>query len=216
MKTLVSVVLIVMAGYLASCFDDADAQSASLAALEARIAALEANRPGDRAFAAPENSGPAKAASDGKLLGTTLGFSAAPYLSDEITIKSAAGYLFVANSVGQSGVTGPNNHALFYESNDCTGQAYMSGISSYAAQQGYVFTILANAGTTWDNPAQFFYVPAGSVDAGPLAFGSRLAAVDQPCSVQSGNEVNAFPAIANDSNVTGVDGGPIKLPVTIG
>lgn len=221
MRTLVSVVVIVLAAYLASCFEDeATAQSGGVsleqyAALVARVEALEANQPGDRAFSA-DATGSAKAASDGKLLGTTLGFSAAPHLSDELVIKSAAGYLFAANSAGTSGLTGPNNHALLYESNDCTGQAYMSGISAYAAQQGYVFTILANAGTTWDNPAQFFYVPAGSVDAGPIAQNSKRPAVDQPCVVESDNVLNAFPALANDPTVTGVEGAPIKLPVTVG
>ena len=221
MKTLVSVAVVFLAAFFASCLHDeggADAQSsvsrAEFDALLARVAAMESNQ--NRAFAAPVSGGFAKAAAqDGKLLGTTLGFDAPPHLSSYIQVKSQQGYLFSVPNTG-TGVAGPTNHEIFYASNDCSGQGYMNGISDYGAQQGYVFAITANGGTTWDNPAQFYYVPAGSLRVGPINFNSRRGSLEEFCAATSGTETSAFPALSNDAAVTGVDSGPIKLPVTVG
>lgn len=211
MKTVVSVVVIFLAAFVASCLDDAGAQSGSLAQLEARVAALEANQ--NRAFAAP--AGVAKAASDGKFLGATMGFNTLPSQSSSIEVKSANGYLYSVPNTGE-GVTGPTNHEVFYASADCSGQGYMSGISDYGAQQGYVFALTANGGTTWDDPSQFYYVPAGSVRAGPINVQSRRANLEEGCVSVANTENIAYPALLNDPEVTGVDSGPIKLPITVG
>lgn len=221
MKTLFSVLLIVASAFVASCLDDAEAQSgvsrAEFNALLDRVTALEANAPGDKAYSA-DAAGLAKAATpEGKALGTALGFSGGlPDSSNEMGLRSATGYLYTVN-VGSGEKTGPKNHEIFYESADCSGQGYMTGISDYAARQGYVFAITANGGTTWDNPSQFYYVPAGSVRVAdiPVNVQSRRAAIEAFCFSANDTENIAFPVLANDPAITGVDSGSISLPITI-
>lgn len=211
MKTLVSVVLIVLAGYLASCFDDAGAQSGNL---EARVAALEANAPGDKAYSSDPRTGVAKAVTaDSRALGTVLGFDATPHAANKANLRSQMGYLY-SLQLGGSGKTGPETHAILYTQANCADQGYIADISAYGAEQGYVFTIPANGGTTWDDPSQFYYVAAGTGASGPITYVSTRASLEE-CTQNSGTVPVAYAVIPNDPAITGVESDGATLPITL-
>lgn len=214
-----AILVMLTAGMISACLDEADAQSGSVTraefeALLDRVNSLESR---NVAFDSSTGSaGMAKATSDGKELGSTLAFNAVPQSSTQVSLKSATGYLYSVDLNGVDGLTGPANHEIFYESNNCSGQGYISGVSDYGANQGYVFAITNNGGTTWDDPAQFYYVPAGSVRVGPINFASRRSSIEEFCVATNGTEQVAYPVLPNDPAITGVDSGPIKTPITLG
>ena len=213
-----AILVMLVAGLISACLDDAGAQSGSFsqAEYEALLARVEALESRNMAFAAEGSTGMSKATSDGKELGSALAFNSVPQASTQVTLKSALGYLYTVDLNGVNGLTGPTNHEIFYESGNCSGQGYISGVSDYGANQGYVFAITNNGGTTWDDPAQFYYIPAGSVRTGPITFNSRRASIEELCVPSTGTEQVAYPVLPNDPAVTGVDGSPIKTPITLG
>ena len=215
MKTLLSVLLIVAAGFVASCFDDAGAQSGSLAALEARVAALEANPPGDKAYSsdAPAGFAPSAETADARALGTVLGFDSTPQSASKANLRSALGYLY-SLQLGGSGKTGPESHVIYYTQANCVDQGYISDISVYGAEQGYVFAVAANGGTTWDNPAQFYYVAAGTPATGPINYVSTWNSLEE-CTTNSGAIPTGYAVQVNDPAITGVENDGATLPITL-
>lgn len=203
-----AILVLAGAGIISACFDSAAAGDSDLAA---RIAALEA-RIGDTAY----SKGAGKAtASAGQQLGTVLSFDQVPSSASQVTIRTAKGYIYEASPMGLNGFTGPTNQEIFFASYDCSGQGYIDGISDYGAAQGYIFTITYDGGSRWDNPAQFYYVPQGTVKAGRIDYHSRLASIDEGCAQIDGTDTRAYPAYPNDAAVTGLESAAIPAPVTI-
>lgn len=232
---LASLAIIVVAGIVSACIDDSGASSGGVTRAEyedllARVEALEAERPGDRVVAggAVGASSLAKAAGDGTVLGTAVGFlpsNVPAYQSRLFTLKSAQGYLYsVPNEPNANGVVGIGGLGvdgaiapLYYENNDCTGAPYASGadVSEYGAQQGVVFRL--HAGTfneVIDSPSQYFYIVAGTDRRDGMIYASRRVNVGS-CELASGTLPTSFLVQPNDSAATGVESAPIATPVTL-
>ena len=239
-KTLFSVLLIFAAAFVASCLNDdgggADAQASGVSraefdALVALVAALQANRPGDKVFAAAESVGAFKAASAvGRPLGTMVGHlpaNVALSRSEFFSLKSAAGYLYaVPNSPNANGAVGIATYAgdsttgsryVYFGTDDCSSFPIVPGteVSDYGASQGLVFRIGAGEfNEIIDNPAQYFYIPAGTLRDTNVSYASRMARVGY-CEAASGILPASYVALPNDPIVTGVDSAPIAAPVTL-
>lgn len=217
MKTVVSVLVIVLAAFAASCFDNeaSGVSESEFQQLLNRVATLEANAPGDKAFSSDASGASlGKAAASGRALGTALQFNGAPSGATEIGLRSPNGYLYAVNLVGSGGKTGPVNHEIFYEAAGCVGQGYIAAVSDYGAEQGYVFAVTASGGTSWNDAAQFYYVAAGTKGAGPINYASTRGSLEE-CSANSGTVPVAFAVLPNDAAVTGVESSAITLPITL-
>lgn len=243
-QTLFSLVVILAAGVIAACIDDSNAQSsagvtraeydalvATVATLQAKITALEANQPGDKVFAAGSGSSPAKAAtSDGKPLGTMVGHLPADVplsQSQFFSLKSSAGYLYaVSNERSGSGLVGLATYAgdgatgsryVYFGTPDCSSFPIVPGsdVSDYGASQGLVFMIGSGEfNQTIDDPAQYLYIPAGSERAENSSYASRMSRVGF-CEAETGTLPTSYVALPNDPTVTGVDSAPVAAPVTL-
>lgn len=235
-QALLSFAAVLIAALGAACLDEAQSHSGVSAdefqALLDRVAALEADKPGDKVYAANDAPAPggAKAVSAGaRQLGTAVGFLPADvplHRANRFSIKSERGYLyFVPNdNSSPSGVThigglqdGGSAAPLFYASADCTGQGFVSTqfLGDYGASQGIVFRLGAGEfNEINDDPNQFFYVPAGTARVTGIAYLSQTNSITK-CTVESG-VISGYPAIVNDPAVTGVESAPIEIPVTIG
>lgn len=240
MKTAVSVLLIFLAAFVASCLNDdggADAQSgvtrAEFDALLERLAAVEANQPGDKVFAAAPASGgfTTKAASAaGQQLGTMVGHlpSDLPLSKSQFfSLKSSSNYLYaVPNGPNSEGVVGIATYAgdnatgsryVYFGTDDCSSFPIVPGseVSDYGASQGLVFMIGAGEfNEVIDNPAQYFYIPAGTLRDTNVSYASRMAKVGY-CEAASGILSASYVALPNDPGVTGVGSEPIAAPVTL-
>lgn len=235
-QVLYAITVLAAAGIISACLDEAESHSgvsaaefdAYVAATEERLAALEANQPGDKVFAAnTPTGGLTKAVSSGaKPLGTAVGFLPADvpaHQAQQFNLKSDNGYLYTVPSErnaavsGFVGITGVGG--IFYESFDCTGQPYVSNIqvSDYGAQQGVVWRISAGpTNSDFDDPRQYLYVAAGSVAVESLTVNSVKGHVDECTVIGPETFLRAYPAQQNDPAVTGVDSAPVELPITIG
>lgn len=233
--SLLAVLVIII---VSACLDDSEAQSTSTItraefdALVAQVQALQANQPGDKVFAAEAASGAfAKAASAvGKPLGTMVGHlpSDLPLSRSQFfSLKSSTGYLYaVSNERNANGVVGIGTYAgdgatgsrfVYYGSDDCSGFPRVPGslLSDYGASQGLVFMIGAGEfNDVIDNPAQYFYIPAGTEREDNFNYGSRWSRVGF-CESGPGTLAVAYPAFQNDPAVTGVDSSPVAAPVTL-
>jgi len=222
------------AGFLQACFSDSNANNnsglskaeveamiaAAVEPLEQRIAELEASGGGERVIGGSASNGTAtlKMTADGTLetsgqdLGTLLGYipSNVPvYESTLFSLRSPKGYLYaVPNGPNKNGAVGiREEEAVYYESPDCSGQAFAGYyISAYGAEQGSVFRV----GDT------HYYVAAGTPQ-NTIAVHSKKAA-DGAC--QYVGEYDARPAFGyrvsiNDPEVTGVASAPIPTPIVI-
>lgn len=237
----VALVVILCAGLIQACMDDADAQTsggstiarAEFDALLARVTALEANQPGDKVFAAVAQSGAlAKAASAaGKPLGTMVGHlpSNLPVSRSQFfSLKSSTGYLYaVSNERNSKGLamlasyagTGDLGRPVYFASGDCSGTAHVPAldVSDYGASQGLAFMIGAGEfNEIIDDPAQYLYIAAGTErTAASFDYGSRTSRVGF-CEVLTGSvPQGAYPALLNDPTITGVDSGPVAAPVRL-
>lgn len=239
-QTLFSLVVILVAGVIAACIDDSNAQSsagvtraeydalvATVATLQAKVTALEANQPGDKVFAGAGSVAKATTA-EGQPIGTMLGYvpgDGPVFQSSLFSMKSSTGYLYAVpngssadgqvliGGYGASGAIRP----IYFESADCSGPGYVpgDGVSGYGAVQGTVFRIGHPFGDK-ANTAQYYAVVAGTEPRnGGLAYGSLLETVGQ-CTVESGALTAASYQVApNDPAVTGVDNAPIAAPVKL-
>lgn len=238
MKTLFSVLLIFLAAFVASCLnDDNDAQAqatgvtrAEFDALLARVVALEANQPGDKVFAAAPPAGAFKATAAGKPLGTMVGHlppDVPVSRSRFFSLKSPAGYLYAVsnerNANGQVGIAtyagdgATGSRYVYFGVSDCSSFPLVPGadVSDYGASQGLVFMIGAGEfNDVIDNPAQYLYIPAGSVAESGVSYSSRMSRIGF-CEQASGILASAYVATQNDPAVTGVDSGPVQQPVTL-
>jgi len=234
---LYSLAVLVAAGIISACLDEAESHSgvsaAQLQALVDRVAVLEANQPGDKVFAGDGTGGAflAKAATaDGKALGTMVGFlpvDQPSYKSTKFGLKSPNGYLYAVpnDNLGTSGFVaisglepqGSVTVPLYYASADCTGQPHVPSalISDYGASQGVVFRIGAGEfNQISDDPAQYLYVPAGTVRVENFGYQSKTNTTFS-CTAEVGEIFIAFPALLNDPVVTGVDSAPVPLPIAL-
>ena len=89
-----------------------------------------------------------------------------------------------------TGAVHPNFQEMYYESADCTGQAYVKADNF----DGMVI------GGALGNPT--VYIPIGASEAG-LTYNSTSSNVSLGCNSFSGT-VNALPVYLNDPSVTGV------------
>ena len=241
MKTLFSVLVIFAAAFAASCLNDdgggsAEAQAGGVSraefdALLARVVAMEANQPGDKVFAAASAAGAFKAASAvGKPLGTMVGHlpSDVPLSRSKFfSLKSSAGYIYaVSNERNGNGVVGLATYAgdsntgsryVYFGTADCSSFPIVPGteISDYGASQGLVFMVGAgDFNEVIDNPAQYFYIPAGTERSDNLSYSSRLTRIGF-CEAVTGNLASGYVALPNDEAVTAVESGPVASPVTL-
>jgi len=237
--------VLTMFGLLQACFSDSNADSdsssvmskaevealidAAVSPLEQRIAELESTQPGDRVVAGSASNGTAtlKMTADGTLetsgqdLGTLLGYIPANvpvYESTMFSVRSPKGYLYaVPSGPSASGQTAINQEPyVFFESTDCTGQAYAGPfVSRYGAEQGTVFRIGAGSmNEIIDNPQQYFYVPAGS----PQLLITAVSRMDTLGNCIYPNEFHipyGFAALPNDPEITGVQSAPIPTPIQL-
>lgn len=243
-NTMLAVFLIFSAVLAQACLHDGDegsagAQSgvtrAEFDALAAQVAALMANQPGDKVVsgsvsAVSASSFQKAAAAGGKPLGTAVGFlpgNVPAFQSRQFVLKSSTGYLYaVPNESNINGGVGigvladsnGDSEDLYFAAADCSGQPYASkrSISEYGAQQGFVFRLHAGEfNATIDNPAQYFYIAAGTTRVDSFAYQSRTSNIDK-CTIESGTLIiGAFPALPNDAAVTAVDSAPVPTPVTL-
>lgn len=196
--------------------------------VEQRLAALEANRPGDKLFAGGEASGLAKSIRVGAVeIGTVVGYfplDVPIHQSSMFVAKSKSGYLYTVPNHNRDGLVavqglGANGAItpIYFESADCSGQAYVTNtaLSDYGASQGVVFRLADGAlDEVVDNPAQYFYVPAGTARTEDIAYQSRVENLIQ-CIPETGNLQWGYAALPNDALVTGVESAPIQTPITI-
>lgn len=150
-----------------------------------------------------------------------------PQTSDPISDNlyagvSCTGYYFLITAAATGGTAGiqPSSALMVgWDGPGCTGNAYViNGVSTGAAVNGFVFV----ANTTQPgffgpdaNPADYYYVAAGSA----RAMGVTLASIwtgAQPGVCQPGGIVaDGYPALANDESITGVPSVPVPGPVLI-
>lgn len=242
-----ALIVIITAVFAQACLDgggdgavEAQQQTVSRAefdALLARVAALEANQPGDQvvaggaaAAAAAAGSFAKAAAVSGKPLGTMVGHLPADVAvsrSRFFSLKSSNGYLYAVPNgpnadgrVGLASYAGDSNTGgryVYFGTPDCSSFPIVPGtdVSDYGASQGLVFMIGAGEfNEVIDNPAQYFYIPAGSERAENSSYGSRMARVGF-CEEATGILPVGYVALPNDSAVTGVDSAPVATPVTL-
>jgi hypothetical protein len=242
-NTLAGIAVIATAGIVSACLGDTQAQTtptpagsdvsqAEFDALLARVAALEANQPGDKVFAAGGSSSSiAKAAAaGGRPLGTMVGHLPADVAvsrSQFFSLKSPAGYLYavpngrttdgrvaIASYAGDSNTGG---RYVYFGTPDCSSFPIVPGtdVSDYGASQGLVFRIGAGEfNEVIDNPAQYFYIPAGSERGENSSYSSRMSRVGF-CEAASGILSVGYVALPNDAAVTGVESAPVDAPVTL-
>ena len=101
-----------------------------------------------------------------------------------VAIATDAGYMVVVTATG---AVYANYQQMYYESADCTGQAYTNA-ESYDGQ------VIGGVPTT--------YIPIGASEVG-LTYNSSNANVALGCNSTSGT-VNVLPVYLNDPSVTGV------------
>lgn len=187
--------------------------------------------PGDKAFAGGA-VGAAKALRAGAIpIGTVVGYlpvNAPLHKSHLFTIKSALGYLYTVpnhnrddEGKGTVPIEGLGDNggvvSLYFEKGDCTGQAYVQStdLTDYGASQGVVFRQQDGAlNEVTDNPAQYYYVPSRTARTEPVAYQSRFENISQ-CVPETGNLSWGYAALPNDPAVTGVESGPLPIPITI-
>lgn len=238
MKTLISVLVIFVAAFVASCLHEggsADAQAgvtrAEFDALMARVVALEANRPGDKVFAAAPAGAFKAAAGNGAPLGTMVGHLPADVpvsRSKFFSLKSSFGYIYaVSNEPSSNGAVGIATYAgdgatgaryVYFGTNDCSSFPIVPGteVGDYGASQGLVFMIGAGEfNEVIDNPAQYLYIPAGTLRDTNASYASRMARVGY-CEAASGILPVSYVALPNNPAVTGVDSAPVATPITLG
>lgn len=135
---------------------------------------------------------------------------------------SSTGYLFVIGTDQGDSPTVSVEGPIYFENSNCTGRAFVSGLGSsgvvsrYGAQQGFAFRVHAGVSNEIiDNPLQYWYVPAGSVEQ-PFAWMSKFTNVGD-CQLESGSEtILMFEVQPNDQVVTGVPSGPFGGKVQLG
>lgn len=186
--------------------------------------------PGDKLFAGGTASSLAKSIRVGaKEIGTVVGYyplNVPIHQSALFIAKSKKGYLYTVpnhnldetgsvaiQGLGQNGAVEP----VYYQTADCTGTAYVTNtaVSDYGASQGVVFRIHDGAlNEVLDNPAQYFYVAAGTPRTEPLAYQSRAENAGQ-CVPEVGNLSWGYAALVNDEQVTDVASAKIAIPIVI-
>lgn len=239
MKTAVSVGVIFLAAFFASCLEnETTAQTGGVSraefdALLARVAELEARpAPGDAVYSAETGGGSfLKATAAGKPLGTAVGFlpvGKPAHQSTHFSIKSASGYLYAVpnDNLNTAGVVGIGSYAgdgatgsnpVYFTTDDCSSFPLVPGtaISDYGASQGLVFRIGAGEfNEVIDNPAQYFYIEQGTVRQESVNYASKMTKLGS-CVTESGVLPIAYVALPNDPAVTGVDSAPVAIPVTL-
>ncbi len=219
--------LVVVAAIAQACLGGGGAGAGNV---ETRLAALEANRPGDKLFAGGQSTGFAKSIRVGAVeIGTVVGYfplNVPLHQSGLFVAKSKAGYLYTVpnhnrddsgavaiQGLGANGGVEP----LYFASADCSGQAFVTNtaLSDYGASQGVVFRINDGAlDEVLDNPAQYYYVAAGTERTEPVSYLSRIENVSE-CIPETGNLSWGYAALPNDELVTGVASAKISIPITI-
>lgn len=216
------------AGDLAALQAQVTALSETVTALQAQVTAGEANRPAVfLRSAATASAGSASARGlrvaaaepvpEGPCLnvGTLTGRPANgdPILTNRIAGVSCMGYLFVLEDNGATAdIAEAPPSSVFFETADCTGQAYMSPnnggapITPAAFNQGAVFRV---------NGEYVYLPPAAATTPGPINIGSR---VDNGVCVRFGDTPVDFSValLPNDVMVTGVASAPIAGPIVVG
>lgn len=133
--------------------------------------------------------------------------SAAPTASDQGLIQQ----------IGNSG-----NAVVYFDAAGCTGNAIvpggLSGFSPAAVPNGAVFTMNPQSpnmgGNDWNNPANYWYVKAGSARIATINFVSEWVR-SVGCQANSGTDFGGYAVLPNDPTVTGIQSAPVAGPVLI-
>lgn len=198
--------VIVAAGMIQACFDEANSSDADLLA---RIEALEAQQ--HRVITASAGASQAKALDAGlESIGTLLSFDNVPSTATVVNVRSSLGYVF---TVGLSdgalrGPGGATGGAVFFLTADCSGQAFADpgAASEYGARQGVVFRIERDG-------TDIYYAVLAGTQLAPATYGSIYAA-GGGCTAQD-FVTSLYPLTINDPQVTGVANSPVAS-ITVG
>lgn len=232
---------------ITACLHDSEAHSGPTAAevqrmindavapLQQRIAELETriNDPRDTVYSPGESGAFGKYAKTSHVvdIGTLVAtIPSEPFTPQRYTILSPNGYMYGVSNITADNVlidylAGPGlspDGAIYFESPDCTGQAYVlegqftGRITRDAARQGIVFRLGAGQfNSVVDDPNQYYYVPKDSASAEITAL-SRKSKLEECEVLQQPITWAAFEAFVNDPAVTGVESMPIPGPLNIG
>ncbi len=153
---------------------------------------------------------------NGAVLGAYLGLASLDGLAHSalaVSVRGELGYLYsvpVGSTTSVTDIGGyeqnGNVHAVYFESVDCTGQAYMlsAKLSPFGAANGYVFSLQNTV---------YYYVPAGSAKSDFITANSSMLA---PGSCVAGpTTFQGYTVFPNDPGVTGVPNAQVVLPVSL-